>query len=1104
MICTVCQHENPPGNAFCGGCGAKLQPVCPQCGHASSSAEAFCGKCGGRIGPPTAAADQAPTAAELETGERRQLTVLFCDLVGSTELAARLDAEDYSEALHAYHARADAVIARYGGYVAQHLGDGLLVYFGWPRTYDDAAERAVRAGLGLVEATATVQAGGAPLAARVGLHTGTVVVSEVGTGMHHETLALGDTPNVAARVQAAAEPQQVVITAATQRLVVGRFIVEARGAHALKGVPQPVDLYRVIRPSGVRDRLDAAAAGGLTPFVDRDEARARLRGRFERVCDGEGQVVLLVGEGGIGKSRLARQLRVELAETPYTWLETGGSPHFANTPFYAVTELLKQVFAWEPTAPPQECAERVARALEAAGLELAETLPLVAPLLDLPLPASYHPFVGAPEIARRRLLTTLQAWLFGLARRQPLVLLLEDLHWVDPSTLELAQLLAEQGSREPLLLVGTARPEFQVPWAPRAHYTTLQIGRLSKRHVQAMVAGVAAHSEVVAGLVESIAARTDGVPLFVEELTKVMVEAGVAASAHEIPATLADSLMARLDRLGPAAKEVAQVGAVCGREFSYELLQAVHPRPAEELEAALAKLQDAELVYALGLPPAATYTFKHALVQDTAYESLLKSRRRGLHAALATALTEHFGALAAEHPELLAHHLTEGLQLEPAAAAWQRAGDRALERGASREAEHYMRRGLDALSGLPEGEARDHAEFLLQAALGKTLVSTRGYGAPETAAAFARGREIGERVGSPDQLAFLVTGLAAATLHDTGPETARPLAEQAVALAERANQAPLLTLAYLVLGTTTYNLCELTMAREQLTRALTLYDEETAIVLPIDARCAIRGCLAFTLWHLGFADLARAHIRQTLERGENSAAGRALAGHQSAAFAALLRDPAETLRLAVQVLTACAEEPNPAHEATAMALRGWALSHVDGSCDGPALVREGMEALVATGQRINREECHILLADTLALRGNLDEALCVLAEGELTCPDQLIHRPGTLWRRADLLARQGAPPAEVEAAFAVALDFMREHGTRSYELRTATSYGRWLGAQRRQTEARELVAPLYATFTEGFATRDLIEARQLLEELGAGGAGTAADAAVVAAAGGGR
>jgi class 3 adenylate cyclase len=1079
MICHSCQHENASDNTFCGACGTRLVLIC-DCGQRSPATNAFCGTCGRRLTREVEAS--ASATAESGAGERRQLTVVFCDLVGSTDLAARLDPEEYGEALHAYHANADEVITRHGGYVAQHLGDGLLVYFGWPQTYDDAAERAVRAGLALVEATATVHAGGAPLAARVGLHTGAVVLSAIGAGNRQETLAVGDTPNVAARVQAASAPGQVLITAATHRLVAGLFIVEECGAHSLKGVPRPVELYRVVEPSGVRGRLQAAAARGFTPFVNRSEERALLRSRVERVCDGEGQVVLLTGEAGIGKSRLARVLREELADTPHTWLETGGSPHFANTPFYAVTELLRHRSPWDDDNPAAR-SKGLADALRRAGLDPAEALPLVGPLLDVAVPEEYRPAVVAPEMARKRLLATLAAWLFGMARLQPLVVLVEDLHWVDPSTLELVHLLVEQVATAPVLLLGTARPQFQAPWPSRAHYTQLTLSRLPRRHVRDMVLGVAAQATLLAEVIDELAVRTDGVPLFVEELTKAVVEAGAAAVTREIPATLADSLMARLDRLGAAAKEVAQVGAVCGREFSFALVQAVHPLAAGELEAALAKLVDAELLHARGLAPEATYTFKHALVQDAAYESLLRSRRRSLHAQVAATLRERCAGLVAEHPELLAHHHEAAAELEPAVAAWHLAGERALERGAPFEAEHHLTRSLEVLARLPEGAPRDSREFSLQLALGMARLSVKGYSAPEAAATFNRAVEIGERLAEPEQLVSLLGGIFLSTLTRDGPAIARPLGERLLAAAERLENGLARALGRFAVGLLDMYAGELTRAREHFVAALALHADDPRGPVLIDLRIGVQTHLADLAWQLGCADQARAYLRDALERAARSSRpmDREFAAHYAAVVFALLRDPGQAAAHAD--LADQTAQPNPMCAAVVKIIRGWCLAQAGDAAQGVETVRGGIDDLVATGHRLSLERYHSLLADACLAAGNLDAAARALAAGEQASFDQRIDRPGTLARRAELAAAGGGAAAAIEAAFADALAAARAAAAKSYELRIAMGYARWLRARGRSADAHALLAPVSADFGEGFDTRDLCEARDLLAAL---------------------
>ncbi|HEX3409234.1 MAG TPA: AAA family ATPase, partial [Candidatus Binataceae bacterium] len=557
--------------------------------------------------------------------------MLFCDLVGSTAIASQLDPEEWRETVGEYHRAAAAAITLFDGHVAKYLGDGVMAFFGWPEAHDNDAERAVRAGLAILDEIAKLnkQPGHAQLSARVGIDSGAVVV---GAGAGKDADVFGDAPNIAARVQGAAEPGTVVMTGATQRLVSGLFIVEERGAPPLKGVAEALQLYRAIKPSGVRGRLDVAAAGaGLTPFVGRADELRMLMSRWERALEGEGQVALVIGEAGIGKSRLVHRFHQQIAGAPHTWVECATAPFYQNTPFYPVATMLRELLALRAEEPDAEQLARLEPGLTAAGLKPAEAIPLLAPLLNLAVPEHYPPLAMTPDQQRRRLLATLAEWVLGAARVQPLVIVTEDLHWADPSTLELIQMLVEQGARSSLLLLYTARPEFKTPWPPRAHHMQVTLNRLGTREAREMIAEVAAHKAFSEETVAAVAARTGGVPLFVEELTRAVLERGGDGGANrEIPATLHDSLMARLDRLG-AAKEVAQIAAVIGREFSYELLLAIYPRKEDELQTALAKLAAVELIYTRGIAPDASYTFKHALIQDAAYEALLKTQRRELH-----------------------------------------------------------------------------------------------------------------------------------------------------------------------------------------------------------------------------------------------------------------------------------------------------------------------------------------------------------------------------------------------------------------------------------------------------------------------------------------
>lgn len=627
MRCSKCAAENPEGKKSCGDCGAALENRCPQCGVENPVGKRFCGDCGAalsidiRTRSPSAgqSATESQTlaqpggAATYADGERRHLTVLFSDLVGSTEIAAHLDAEDWREIAAQYQRTAASAVTRFGGHVAKYLGDGLMVYFGWPQAHEDDAERAVRSGLAIVEEVVALNGRlasehGVKLAVRVGIQTGSVVM---GQGGGEGTDVFGDAPNVASRVQSAAEPNAVFITGKVHELVSGLFLFEDRGAHQLKGIEHPVRLYRAIQATATRQRIRGASTRALTPFVGREDDMSLLLSRWERARDGQGQLVLVTGEPGIGKSRLVEEFRAHIREDLHVWVECAGEQLLQGTPFHAVTQILNQGLGWSGDETAEERLFQLERRLDRAGLKLGEAVPLIAEMLGLPIIEKYAAPMLAPEQKRKRLLANLGEWVLSVSRLQPMVVAMEDLHWVDPSTLELTQTLVERAATAPLLLLCTGRPEFRAPWPTRSYHTQITLSRLNERHTREMVAAVIARAALAQEMIDAVVKRTDGVPLFAEELTRLVVEGDGHAVVREIPATLHDSLAARLDRLGPA-KDVAQVAAVIGREFSYELLAAVAALPSGDLEAALERLVSAELIYARGTAPEAIYQFKHA------------------------------------------------------------------------------------------------------------------------------------------------------------------------------------------------------------------------------------------------------------------------------------------------------------------------------------------------------------------------------------------------------------------------------------------------------------------------------------------------------------
>jgi class 3 adenylate cyclase len=607
-----------------------------------------------------------PESPSPGTAERRQLTVLFCDLVGSTELSAPLDPEDMGALISAYQACCADVVRRWEGHVAKYMGDGVLAYFGYPRAHEDDAERAVRAGLDLVAAVARLPTGAdMPLAARVGIATGLVMVGElIGEGAAQEQAVVGETPNLAARLQALAAPGSAVISQATRRLIGGLFELVDLGPLRLKGFVEPLAAFRVAGEGGAEGRFEALHGQRLTPLVGREHELAMLMERWTRAKDGEGQVVLIAGEPGIGKSRLLRALREELSGEPHLALSHFCSPYHSNSALYPIIVQLERAAGFAPDDGPETKLAKLAALLGQATGQLDEALPLLAALLGIPAGERDPPLSLSPQRQKQRSLEILIEQLAGLARARPVLELYEDLHWVDPSTLELLDLLVERVRSLPVLAVLTYRPEFRPPWAGHAHVTALPLNRLGRRQGAALVERITGGKALPGEILAQIVARTDGVPLFVEELTKTVLESGLLTAAGDhyefsgplpplaIPATLHDSLMARLDRLA-TVKEVAQAGAVIGREFSHDLLAAVSPLAAAELDAALDQLVAAELVFRRGSPPDATYSFKHALVQDAAYQSLLKSKRQQVHALIVQVLEQRFPDVMDTKPELL-------------------------------------------------------------------------------------------------------------------------------------------------------------------------------------------------------------------------------------------------------------------------------------------------------------------------------------------------------------------------------------------------------------------------------------------------------------------
>jgi class 3 adenylate cyclase/predicted ATPase len=1046
---------------------------------------------------------EAAVAARPAEAERRQLTVLFCDLVGSTDLSARLDPEDLREVMGAYQTCVAAVVRRWEGHVARYLGDGALAYFGWPRAHEDDAERAVRAGLELVDAVGQLQAGAeARLAARVGIATGQVVVGDlIGPDAADKDSVVGETPNLAARLQAVAQSGDVVISQATRRLVGGLFELHDLGLQRLKGFSEPLTVWRVAGVGRAEDRFEARQTAGLTALVGRDEEIALLLRRWQQVKDSEGQVVLLSGEPGIGKSRLVRELRGRLGGEPHICLLRQCSPHHQTSPLHPVIEQLERAAGFERDDPPATKLDKLEVLLAQGTEKLDEAMPLVAALLGVPTGDRYALPELTPQRQKQRTLEMLVDQLEVLAAGQPVLLVYEDAHWIDPTTQELLGLAIERIQHLAVLAIVTFRPEFVPPWSSQPQVSALVLTRLGRRDGAAMVDRVLGEKKLPAEVSAQIVAKTDGVPLFVEELTKTVLESGLLSDAGDryelagplpplaIPSTLHDSLLARLDRLAPA-KEIAQIGAAIGREFSHALLAAVADRPETELHDALDQLVSSELVFRRGAPPDATYSFKHALVQDAAYGSLLRSSRQRLHAQIANALEERWPETAEAEPGLLAHHCTLAGRAENAVRYWYRAGRRAMARFAMKEAVAQFSQGLDALTGVPEGPERRRRELDLQVSLGGALITAKGYAAEETGRAFARARELSREKYDPHQLLPVLNGQVLFHSQRGEPHAAHGIAEEMLEQARRQGDPALLIPAHRALSLTLLHLGRFAAAREHAEAVLSLYDparhRALASLYAFDQRVVALGYLASTLFALGYPDQGRQRSDEAVGEAEKLSHPNTVA--QALYFACLFRvaaRDAEDLRELAEALIAVARDHGLAHFlAVGRAMRGRVLVAQGTTEEGLAELEQGVAAIQASGTRVMSPYTSALLADARASAGQAREAVSRAAEVPAW------KGGSSFWYEAEVHRLSGetllSPPElnlpEAEACFRRSIEIAREQQAKLWELRAATNLARLWRDQGKRAEAHDLLAPVYGWFTEGFDTADLKDAKALLDE----------------------
>jgi class 3 adenylate cyclase/predicted ATPase len=1059
-------------------------------------------------GPTATPTPAVAEASPRDTAERRQVTVMFSDLVGSTALSARMDPEDLREIISGYQKCVAETVQRFGGFVAKYMGDGILIYFGYPQAHEDDAERAVRAGLELVAAVGALKTH-APLQTRVGIATGLVVVGDlIGSGASQEQAVVGETPNLAARLQSVAEPNSVVIAESTLKLVGNLFELEDLGAQQLKGIIGPVRAWAALRPSSAESRFEALHGGGLTELVGREEELELLLRRWSKAKIGEGQVVLLSGEAGIGKSRLTAALFERLATEPHTRLRYFCSPQHTDSALYPIISQMERAAGFTHDDNTQAKLDKL-DALLAQTSTSKQDAALFTEMLSLPNDGRYPALDLAPQQRRQKTLEALTAQLAGLASQQRVLMIFEDAHWADPTSLEAFGRAVDRIKTLPALLIVTFRPEFNAPWVGQSHVMSLTLSRLGERDAATIIERLVGNKELPADVMAEIVERTDGIPLFVEEMTKAVLEAEgdaqarrtaatVPSSALAVPASLHASLMSRLDRLGPA-KEVAQIGAAIGREFSHPLLTAVVRKPDAELGAALDRLVEAGLLFRQGVSPQATYLFKHALVQDAAYGTLLREPRRALHARIAETLENQFADIAESQPEVLARHCTEAGLIEKAARLWGKAGQRSLARSALVEAAEQLTRALDQIATLPATPGLRREQIKLQVALIAPLMYIKGYSAPETKAAAERARlliEQAETLGEPPEdpllLFSVLYGFWYASVVAFNGDVACDLAAQFLALAEKQRATIPLMVGHRLVGSSSHYTGDIVGGRKHYDQALALYEaakhRSLATRFGQDIRVMVLSLRSTVLWMLGCPEAALADVDQALKDGrEIGHAPSLMYALSMTLLTRLLLGNYTVLSAQADELVAVAEEKSaPFWKAFGMIIQGSVLALSGKPSDAVHQITSGITAYRSTGATIALPFYLLPLAKAYADLRQFDDAWRCIGEATVA-----VERAKERWWEAEVnriageIALKTPEPdaAKAEAYFERALAVARAQQAKSVELRAAMSMARLWRDQGKRDEARDLLAPVYGWFTEGFDTLDLKEAKALLDEL---------------------
>jgi class 3 adenylate cyclase/predicted ATPase len=1011
-----------------------------------------------------------------------------------------MDPEDLREIISAYQRCVAETVGGFGGFVAKYMGDGVLVYFGYPQAHEDDAERAVRAGLALVEAVGKLRIQ-EPVQARVGIATGLAVVGDlIGSGEAQERGIVGETPNLAARLQSLAETGAAVISASTQKLVGGLFEYRNLGVVPIKGFAENVPAWQVLGASSVESRFEAMRTA-TTPLVGRDEEIDLLIRRWQQAKRGDGQVVLISGEPGIGKSRIAQTVLERISAEPHTRLRYFCSPHHQDSALYPSITQLERAAGFRRDDTDRQRLDKLEAILAQGTNDLSEAVPLLAELLSIPTGGRYPPLTLTPQKRKEKTLHTQLAQVQGLARRQPVLMVWEDVHWIDPTTRESLDLLVERVPTLRVLVVITFRPEFTSPWVGRPHVTLLSMSRLPPRQRAEMIMRVTGGRSLPKEIADEIVDRTDGVPLFIEELTKAVVESGMVTEAGEhfqaagpstpltIPTSLHASLLARLDRLAPA-RDVAQIAAALGRRFSHELICAIALLPQQQLEDALDQLVRAELMFRRGTPPDAEYTFKHAMVQDAAYSTLIRSRRQQIHSRIAATLEEKFHDVVVAQPEQLARHCAEAGLVDKAVEYWLRAGQQAVARSANPEALSHLSRGLELLKEMSDAAEVRQQEIRLLVTRAVALRIAKGYGSDELLATLVRARRLCHLHGDPRQMFQVLFGLWTATAGRGDWPSARTLGEECLAIARQQGDTSMLIEAHRLLGSTAVYMAEHRTAEHQFREALSLYEPRqhraNALLYGYDPGTTCNGYISWALWLQGKVTEALAASEASIRLAiESEHAPNLAVSYGWATFLNLCTQDVEALNiLTTKLIAHCEEHGFPHWLALGKIGRGWCWARSGDVADGLEWLQIGIEEFRNMWGGFLVSAFLVCLADVLLIKGCFTEATDALDRSLVIIQrsNERMWEPENHRLRGEVARCAGQFP-EAAAAIDKAIKIARGQSARSLELRAAISLARLWRDQGKRQQAHDLLTPVYGWFTEGFDTLDLKQAKALLDEL---------------------